>query len=202
VGDVVCVPPEVCSADGVGSWTVRSTGFVQAVNASTRAAVIGQLRPLCALTRVGRHDTGKSWGWQRTHNGRMDRAAVEQWVALYERLWRTPGVDRLAELFSPEAVYRPSPWAEPLEGLAAIAGFWDAERDSSGEEFTLSSDVVAVDGETAVVRVSVRYGDPATSRWRDLWVVRLAPDGRCSSYEEWPFAPGQPDGHSLAALAT
>jgi len=31
--------------------------------------------------------------------------------------------------------------------------------------------------------------------WRDLWVLRFAADGRCSSFEEWPFAPGQPDGH-------
>ena len=30
----------------------------------------------------------------------MDRAAVEEWVADYARLWRTPGVEQLAELFA------------------------------------------------------------------------------------------------------
>ena len=59
----------------------------------------------------------------------------------------------------------------------------------------MSADVVAVDGETAVVRVSVDYDRPDGGRWRDLWVMRFAEDGRCSSFEEWPFAPGQPDGH-------
>jgi len=125
----------------------------------------------------------------------MDRAAVERWVADYELLWRTPGVGGLAGLFRPDAVYRPSPWAEPLEGLDAIAEFWDAERVSSDEEFAMSSELVAVDEATAVVRVSVRYGVPETSRWRDLWVIRFATDGRCMSFEEWPVAPGQPDGH-------
>lgn len=126
----------------------------------------------------------------------MDRAAVEQWVADYERLWRTPGTDGLAELFLPDASYRPSPWAQPIEGLGAIARFWDAERDTAAEDFTMSSDVVAVERRTAVVRVSVRYGaPPGSSRWRDLWVIRFARDGRCSAFEEWPFAPGQPDGH-------
>jgi hypothetical protein len=124
----------------------------------------------------------------------MDRTAVERWVADYERLWRTPGTELLAELFVPDASYLPSPWAQPVEGLEMIAEFWEAERRGADEDFTMSSDVIAVDGRTAIVRVSVRYG--ASGRiWRDLWVIQLAPDGRCSRFEEWPFAPDQPDGH-------
>ena len=125
----------------------------------------------------------------------MDRAAVEQWVAGYERLWRTPGTGLLADLFAPEAVYLPSPWAQPVEGLAAITRFWEAERDGPDEEFSMSSDIVALDGETAVVRVFVEYDAREDQSWRDLWVVRFAQDGRCSSFEEWPFAPDQVDGH-------
>jgi hypothetical protein len=124
----------------------------------------------------------------------MDRTAVEQWVAFYERLWRTPGTERLAELFVPEAAYLPSPWAQPLQGLEAIAGFWEAERVGAGEVFAMSSDVVAVDEATAVVRVLVEYGASSKKPWRDLWVLGFAPDGRCTWFEEWPFAPGQPDG--------
>ena len=125
----------------------------------------------------------------------MHRKDVEQWVADYERVWRTPGTELLAGLFVPDASYVPSPWAHPIEGLAAIERFWEAERDAPDEEFTMSSDVVTVDGSTAVVRVFVEYGAPASGRWRDLWVLRFAEDGRCSSFEEWPFAPSQPDGH-------
>ena len=129
------------------------------------------------------------------HNGAMDRRAVEEWVDGYERLWRTPGTDGLADLFRPDATYRPSPWAGPVVGLEAIARFWDEERDDADEAFDLSAEVVAVDGDTAVVRVSVDYGGADAGRWRDLWVIGFAEDGRCSSFEEWPFAPGQPDGH-------
>ena len=125
----------------------------------------------------------------------MDRTAVEHWVANYERLWRTAGTDLLAELFAPDASYLPSPWAQPVEGLEAIARFWERERRGADEEFTMSSDVVALDDGTAVVRVFVRYGAAGTRLWRDLWVLRFAADGRCSWFEEWPFAPGQPDGH-------
>jgi hypothetical protein len=118
----------------------------------------------------------------------MDRRAVEQWVDRYEQLWRTSGTDRLGDLFDHDASYRASPWDPPVVGLADIAHFWDAEREGPDEEFTMTSEVVAVDGEAAVVRVAVEYGAMG-DRWRDLWVLTFTADGRCSSFEEWPFAP-------------
>jgi ketosteroid isomerase-like protein len=121
-------------------------------------------------------------------------ATVEAWVRDYERLWRTPGTDRLAELFTPDATYRPSPWARPVAGLQALAAFWEDGRDGPDESFTMSAEVVAVDGPTAVVRVSVDYGGSG-DRWRNLWVLELDEDGRCAAFEEWPFAPEQRDGH-------
>ena len=127
--------------------------------------------------------------------GSMDRGAVERWVDRYEQLWRTPETDHLVELFRPDATYLPSPWAQPLDGLDEIAQFWESGRDGPDEVFTMSSDVVAVDADTAVVRVFVDYAGSDAGRWRDLWVLRFAPDGRCSSFEEWPFAPEQRDGH-------
>lgn len=125
----------------------------------------------------------------------MDESGVERWVSAYERVWRTPGTDALAELFTADVSYLPSPWATALEGLDDLGEFWEAERKGPDEEFALTSEVVAVDGATAVVRVAVDYGQPHLSRWRDLWVLVFADDGRVSAFEEWPFAPDQPDGH-------
>jgi len=123
----------------------------------------------------------------------MDRSGFESWIARYVELWRTPGTERLGELFTDDATYLTSPWADPVVGRAALAAFWESERDGPDEEFTLTSEVVAVEGDTGVARLEVAYG--AANRWRDLWVVRFAPDGRCRAFEEWPFAPRQPDGH-------
>jgi SnoaL-like domain len=124
----------------------------------------------------------------------MERVDVEQWVAAYERLWRTPGTELLSELFTPDASYLVSPWAPPVEGLDAIAQLWESRRDGPDEEFAMSSSLVAVDGATAVVRVFVDYPAPAGRPWRDLWVLRFNGDGRCSWFEEWPFAPDEPEG--------
>lgn len=127
----------------------------------------------------------------------MDRNDVERWVGDYERAWRTPGTDLLAELFAPEATYLPSPWSEPVTGLEEIAGFWEDEREGPDEPFELTSEVVVVDGDVAVVRASVEYLEDG--RWRNLWVLRFDAAGRCLTFEEWPFAPLQPDGHEPPA---
>jgi ketosteroid isomerase-like protein len=129
----------------------------------------------------------------------MERAAVQRWVEGYERAWRTAGTDDLARLFAPDATYLVSPWARPVEGLAAIRELWESQRDGADEAFTMASDIVAVEADMAVVRVAVAYGAPDGRRWRDLWVLRFDNDGRCAAFEEWPFAPGQDDGHGQPA---
>ena len=121
--------------------------------------------------------------------GDMDTNDVAHWVAAYERAWRSPGTEALAGLFTADAVYSPSPYEEPVVGLPAIGVMWERERSGPDEDFTMTSDVVAVDGDTAVVRVEVHYGRPTTQEFRDLWVMRFATDGRCRAFEEWPFAP-------------
>ena len=123
-----------------------------------------------------------------------NRAAVETWVRGYERLWRTAGTEGLAELFSADASYLTSPWASPVVGLPALAEFWEDGRDGPDESFTMTSEVLAVDGPTAVVRVSVEYDAP-DGRWRDLWLLTFDDGGRCVAFEEWPFAPRQSNGH-------
>ncbi|MGA2521737.1 MAG: nuclear transport factor 2 family protein [Acidimicrobiales bacterium] len=125
------------------------------------------------------------------------RQDVLRFVGAYEDQWRSPGTGRLAELFTPDIVYAPSPWAEPVRGLAELARFWEAERSGPDESFTMASEVLAVDSDTAVVRVDVEYHDGVARSWRDLWVLRFASGGRCRAFEEWPFTTDTPDGHGI-----
>ncbi|WP_203714932.1 nuclear transport factor 2 family protein [Asanoa siamensis] len=117
------------------------------------------------------------------------RNRVADWVDAYENLWRTPGTDGLNQIFTDDARYWRGPYEEPVVGLPAIAAMWEAERDSAGEPFTMTSEIVAVDGDTAVVRLEVRYAEPEPHEYRDLWVIRFGPDGRSREFEEWPFSP-------------
>jgi ketosteroid isomerase-like protein len=122
----------------------------------------------------------------------VERADLGRWIERYERAWRTPGTAELKDLFSADATYMAAPFAPPLRGLEQIAAFWEDERESAEEVFTLAWEPVAVDGNVCVARVEVHYGDPVTRTYRDLWIITLAADGRCTAFEEWPFFPERP----------
>ncbi|ROT34337.1 nuclear transport factor 2 family protein [Micromonospora sp. HM5-17] len=120
----------------------------------------------------------------------MDRTHVADWIAGYQRAWRTAGTAPLASLFTEDARYLQGPYREPVVGLPAIARMWKAEREGPDEDFTMTYEIVAVDNDVAVARVEVHYGErPGREEFRDLWIMRFAGDGRCSAFEEWPFAP-------------
>ncbi len=141
-------------------------------------------------------------GWSASRccqNSAIEREDVAGWVRAYESAWRTAGTEALVDLFAPNVVYRPSPWARPLRGLAELSRFWEGARDGPDEVFELRSEVVALDGTVAVVRVSVDYEGLTSGHWRDLWVLHFDADGRCDEFEEWPFAPGQSDGHNTSS---
>ena len=94
------------------------------------------------------------------------------WIAAYEQAWRTPGTQVLATIFTAQASYLQGPFQKPIIGLPAIARMWEDERDGSGEVFQMTSEVIAVEADTAVARVEVRYGDPVDQEYRDLWIMR------------------------------
>lgn len=122
----------------------------------------------------------------------MDKEQVAAWIAGYERAWRTPGTDMLGEIFTADATYLQGPYDEPLAGLPAIAEMWEEERTGPDEAFELTSEIIAVDGDTAVARIEVLYGEPDPEEFRDLWILRFAGDGRCRSFEEWWSSPEGP----------
>jgi ketosteroid isomerase-like protein len=120
-----------------------------------------------------------------------DRAAVGRWLAGYEAAWRSPGTGGLDRLFTEDVTYRQSPYEEPAVGLDAVRRMWDAERAGPDEGFTLATSILAVDGDTGVVRAEVHYAQPE-QEYRDLWIIRLTGDGRCREFEEWPYWPDRP----------
>jgi ketosteroid isomerase-like protein len=128
----------------------------------------------------------------------MTRAQLVDWLEGYERAWRAPGTDALTELFTEDASYSTAPYEEPHRGLAAIRGMWAAERLGPDEEFEMTSEVVAAEGDTGVARIEVHYGPPKGKEYRDLWVVRLDDAGLCFHFEEWPFWPSDQKGAPAA----
>jgi hypothetical protein len=112
-----------------------------------------------------------------------------RWVADYERAWRDGDAAGVERLFTPDVTYLRSPYHSPDVGHHAVKAFWCEEV---GTSFTVAAEPVAVEDDRAVVRLEVRYLTPDPQEYRDLWVLRFAPDGRVAEFEEWPFWPGRP----------
>jgi SnoaL-like domain len=122
----------------------------------------------------------------------MTREQVEDWIRRYERAWRTPGTDMLRELFTDGATYLQSPYREPVVGLEAISAMWERERVGPDEEFEMTSEVFALEGDRAVATIEVLYRDPRRrEEFRDVWLMRFE-EVRCAHFEEWPFWPAKP----------
>jgi ketosteroid isomerase-like protein len=119
----------------------------------------------------------------------MNTDDVMRWVGAYERAWRDGNRDAVAALFSDDATYRVSPYEPSKIGHEAIKAFW---LDDVGMTFSMNARVIAVDGDVAVVRVDVLYETPREQEYRDLWLLRFAPDGRVADFEEWAYWPGKP----------
>ena len=120
--------------------------------------------------------------------GDVDRYVVMGWVRGYELGWRAGQADAVESLFTEDARYLRSPYEEPLQGHQAIKDFWLADD----EAFTMTAEPVAVEGDTAVIRVEVQYGEPVRQEYRDLWLLSFAEDGRVREFEEWAYWPGKP----------
>jgi SnoaL-like protein len=157
-----------------------------------RALVIGTRAHVRAVRRILNEVRDRAGG----SAARIDSAKLQRWVAAYERAWRSPGTDLLRDLFARDATYSTGPYEQPLLGLDAIARMWEAERIGPEEVFEMSSEIVAIEGDTGVLRVEVHYGPPKKQEYRDLWIVRFDGDGRCTHFEEWPFWPPGTEGQT------
>jgi len=119
--------------------------------------------------------------------GAHERATVEAWVAAYRRAWTSNDPADIGALFTDDAEYLPTPWSAPWSGRETIVRRWLGRRDEPGT-WTFESEVLATEGDLGIVRGETTYlatADEPEARYANLWLIRLAPDGRARRFEEW-----------------
>jgi hypothetical protein len=124
----------------------------------------------------------------------MDARTVDNWIDTYILAWRTPGTEDLSGIFTDDVSYQTSPFKPPMKGLKELATFWEESRSDPDEEFTMTHEPVANEGDFSVVKVDVQYKNG--EHWKDIWIMQFDALGRCFSFEEWPFKPDQSDGQA------
>lgn len=117
----------------------------------------------------------------------MNRDDLENWLTRYRHAWSTDAPADIEALFTEDASYSPWPYATPWQGREVIVEKWIGRGDSK-RPWTFEHRIVAVDGDLGVVEGVTGYpahGDEEKSEFKNLWLIRLAPDGRASQFAEW-----------------
>jgi ketosteroid isomerase-like protein len=120
---------------------------------------------------------------------RMDRSDVERWIADYRKAWASDAPDDIGALFTEDATYSPYPFPRERigwEGRDEIIRKWIGRGDSK-IDWKFEHEILAVDGDTAVIQGWTSYGprdgDPPKD-YANIWLVRFADDGRASRFAE------------------
>ena len=113
----------------------------------------------------------------------MNAQTFEAWVAGYVRAWETNDPAAIGALFANDALYYTAPFRDPWRGRDVIVADWLERKDEAGT-WTFRHEIIAVAGDLGFVRGWTHYTDPPTA-FSNLWIVRLAPDGRCVEFTEW-----------------
>ncbi|MEW1836287.1 nuclear transport factor 2 family protein [Microbacterium sp. NPDC079995] len=117
-------------------------------------------------------------------------AAANEWIGRYVRAWETNDPDDIRSLFTPEAEYRDGPSTTPWIGHDAILAGWLGQKDYPGT-WSFEYELTAVDGDIAIIRGRTSYPSSTTKsrQYDNLMVIRLADDGRASSFTDWFVTP-------------
>jgi uncharacterized protein (TIGR02246 family) len=117
----------------------------------------------------------------------------DRWIERYRKAWETGDADEVADLFTPDAVYRSSVFREPHLGTAEIRDYW---RRAAGAQRAvavrmgrpvITADRVAVEWWTTVIDP-----DEGEVTLPGCLLLRFAPDGRCRDlWEYWQVQPGR-----------
>lgn len=117
----------------------------------------------------------------------MARTDFEGWLERYRAAWTTDDSRQIGDLFTEDATYAPRPFGPPWEGRDAIVARW-IELGDWQNAWRFESELLAVEGDTGVVRGLTTYpahDDEPEEVYSNIWVIRLAPDGRARSFAEW-----------------
>ena len=120
----------------------------------------------------------------------MNRDDVQGWLDRYVEAWRANQPEPIEALFTDDAIYRWKPYggeAQAVRGREAIASAWLEEPDDPGS-WEAAYEPYAIDGDRAVAIGTSRYaasGDTPAQTYHNAYLLRFAPDGRCSEFTEY-----------------
>ena len=119
--------------------------------------------------------------------GALDETALERWLDGYESAWETRDAEAAARLFTADARYYETPYAEPFVGRDGVRAYWSSVTENQ-RDVEFEYDVVAVEGDTGVARWNAVFAagpDAARVELDGVFVLEFGAGGLCRVLREW-----------------
>lgn len=122
----------------------------------------------------------------------MDEEILKGWVDAYGQAWQTGDPDAAVLLFTEDAAYQETPFAEPARGRQAIYAYWSLVAEHH-QDVQFSGAILSVT--PAIVRCRATYLNRKTgdlTRFDGIFVLEFDAENRCTSFREWWHADPAP----------
>jgi uncharacterized protein (TIGR02246 family) len=117
----------------------------------------------------------------------IDERALTDWLHRYEQAWESRDALAASSIFTEDALYYETPYAEPFRGRKGIADYWaGVTADQRDVDFT--SEVIAVKDDVGVAHWNAKLTAASTGERVELdgiFVLRFGEDGLVSELKEW-----------------
>lgn len=117
----------------------------------------------------------------------ITRADLEAWLDAYERAWEQKDPGGAASLFTADAQYFETPYAEPFKGAEGVREYW-ARVTADQRDIDFRYDIVAVQGSTGVATWSAVFttiSGGVRVELNGVFVLDFADRKRCKTLREW-----------------
>lgn len=117
----------------------------------------------------------------------IDEQALMDWLSRYEHAWESRDPEAASRIFTEDALYYETPYAEPFRGRQGIADYWaGVTADQRDVDFT--SEVIAVADDVSVAHWNAKLTMASTGERAELdgiFLLRFGEDGLVSELKEW-----------------
>jgi nuclear transport factor 2 (NTF2) superfamily protein len=117
----------------------------------------------------------------------IDHDKLSRWLATYGRAWETRDADLVATLFTGDASYQETPFAEPFHGRDGVLAYWSrVTADQSDIAFLF--EVIAMVGMTGIAQWSAKFrsiSGEVPVELNGVFVLEFANAGEVRSLREW-----------------
>ncbi|MDH3729635.1 MAG: nuclear transport factor 2 family protein [Acidimicrobiia bacterium] len=117
---------------------------------------------------------------------------LNSWLQAYGRAWETNDTDGFVALFSDDAVYEESPFAEPMVGTAAIRAYAEQMEQYQGE-VAFTFEILSAAPAIALFGASYNnLADGIPTQLDGVFLLGFDDAGLCTSLREWWHADPAP----------